>query len=214
MSPIKPADIQATIPSSTGTICEKLQALWSLATKLSTFWHYAFEADGSVSDDFKNDLNAAGVGVPVGGLVFWPLGAIPNGWLAANGAIVSRETYSALFGVYGILYGAGDGATTFQLPNLSDRFPLGYGTRTIGSIGGATEVELEGGNMPAQNLSVISPVNAILVAVGSGGSNSTPGGTGVDRLPVGEVFNPLGNADPDPVDIMNPYFVGAWIIKT
>ena len=44
---------------------------------------------------------------------------IPSGWLLCNGAPVSRTTYSALFAVIGTTYGAGDGSTTFNLPNIT-----------------------------------------------------------------------------------------------
>lgn len=47
---------------------------------------------------------------------------IPDGWLLCNGAAVSRTTYSKLFNIIGTRYGAGDGSTTFNLPNLDGRF--------------------------------------------------------------------------------------------
>lgn len=46
----------------------------------------------------------------------------PAGWLKANGAAVSRTTYSALFAAIGTIFGAGDGATTFNLPDLRGYF--------------------------------------------------------------------------------------------
>lgn len=51
----------------------------------------------------------------------------PTGWLICDGHAVSRETYSKLFGVIGTTYGSGDGSTTFNLPNLNGRVPLGKG---------------------------------------------------------------------------------------
>lgn len=54
----------------------------------------------------------------------------PNGWLICNGAAVSRTKYARLFSVLGTTYGAGDGSTTFNLPDLRGRFPLGVGTGT------------------------------------------------------------------------------------
>ncbi|WCB95493.1 tail protein [Baekduia alba] len=52
----------------------------------------------------------------------------PLGWLIANGAAVSRSTYSSLFAAIGTAFGAGDGATTFNLPDLRGRVPMGAGT--------------------------------------------------------------------------------------
>ena len=48
--------------------------------------------------------------------------ALPEGWLLCNGAAISRETYAALFNVIGTTYGSGNGSTTFNLPNLVDKF--------------------------------------------------------------------------------------------
>ena len=47
----------------------------------------------------------------------------PEGWLAMNGAEISRAVYSKLFSVIGTRYGVGDGVSTYNLPNAEDRFP-------------------------------------------------------------------------------------------
>ena len=54
----------------------------------------------------------------------------PAGWLICDGSAISREDYAALFAVIGITYGAGDGSTTFNLPDLRGRVPLGVGNGT------------------------------------------------------------------------------------
>lgn len=53
------------------------------------------------------------------------IATIPNGWLHCNGAAVSRTTYAALFNIIGTQYGAGDGSTTFNLPDTRNYFPVG-----------------------------------------------------------------------------------------
>jgi microcystin-dependent protein len=64
----------------------------------------------------------------------------PTGWLACNGANVSRSTYSALFAVVGTTWGAGDGSTTFTLPNLLNKFPVGAGgTYALAATGGSAD---------------------------------------------------------------------------
>lgn len=50
----------------------------------------------------------------------------PAGWLECNGALVSRTAYAALFAKIGTIYGAGDGATTFQIPDLRGEFVRGW----------------------------------------------------------------------------------------
>lgn len=99
-----------------------------------------------------------------------PLGTIeatarttaPAGWLLCNGSAISRTTYVDLFNAIGTTYGAGDGTTTFNIPNTAGRTLMGAGTgaqdgssgtgiitggtamaaRTLGAWGGATLVTL------------------------------------------------------------------------
>lgn len=66
--------------------------------------------------------------VPVGAVNMWVTGTAPSGWLLCQGQAVSRSTYSALFSVLGTTYGAGDASTTFNLPDLRGRVPMGAGT--------------------------------------------------------------------------------------
>lgn len=65
---------------------------------------------------------------------------VPEGWLLCNGATVSRTTYSRLFAKIGTKYGAGDGSTTFALPNLDGR--VLQGTTNTGSVGNYLEASL------------------------------------------------------------------------
>jgi hypothetical protein len=65
---------------------------------------------------------------------------IPAGWLLCDGSAVDREVYAALFSVIGTVWGAGNGTTTFNLPALTNRTLIGYGTIPIGSRGGLIPV--------------------------------------------------------------------------
>lgn len=63
------------------------------------------------------------VGGDLTGMIFAFAGStVPSGFLLCDGSKVSRTTYKKLFDVIGTTYGAGDGKTTFTLPNLIDRF--------------------------------------------------------------------------------------------
>ena len=71
----------------------------------------------------------------------------PTGWLLCNGLSVSRTTYASLFSVISTAYGAGDGSTTFGLPNLKGRLPVGLdSTQTefdaMGETGGVKSTTL------------------------------------------------------------------------
>ena len=70
--------------------------------------------------------------MPAGTIIPFAGSSIPTGYLLCNGAVVSRTTYAALFRVIGTTYGAGDGSTTFKLPDLRDRFLEGAGTNAVG----------------------------------------------------------------------------------
>ncbi len=75
-------------------------------------------ADGSTS-------TAAAI-VPLGSIQMYAAATAPNAsWMICNGAAISRTTYAALFALIGTTYGAGDGSTTFNLPNMTGKFPLG-----------------------------------------------------------------------------------------
>lgn len=63
--------------------------------------------------------------VPTGIVQFFAGSSAPKGWLVCDGSAVSRTEYDELFEVIGTTYGAGDGSTTFNLPNLIDRFTEG-----------------------------------------------------------------------------------------
>lgn len=82
-------------------------------------------------------------------------GSLPDGFLWCDGSEVSRTEYSALFAAIGTLYGAGDGSTTFNVPNLNGRVPVGAGALgdgsgsfTIGNTGGEVSHLLTLNEMP------------------------------------------------------------------
>lgn len=78
--------------------------------------------------------------IPTGALMFFHATTPPEGWLLCNGQGVSRTTYANLFAVIGTKYGAGDGSTTFTLPNLHHRFL--EGTTTTSEVGNSVSAGL------------------------------------------------------------------------
>src|SRR5690554_6904272 len=104
--------------------------------------------DGPVSMEFANDVlkvtpelildDAGGFEVEVGTIVAYGGTTAPDGWLLCDGSAVSRSEYPRLFAVIGTAFGAGDGSTTFNLPDLQQRFPLGKGSSGTGSQLGET----------------------------------------------------------------------------
>ena len=70
--------------------------------------------------------------VPVGCIMYYGSTSAPSKWRICNGGAISRTTYADLFAVIGTRFGAGDGSTTFNVPNLIDRFP--HGSTTPGTV--------------------------------------------------------------------------------
>ena len=128
---------------------------------------------------------------PSGALTMWS-GAIaspPTGWLICDGSAVSRTTYSDLFSVVSTIYGVGNGSTTFNLPQMTNRFPYGA---SEGSASGNASV---GGKKDSTDLSG----NDSAVTNTRGNANVCVAG---------------GNTCANSVDVMPPYLAIAFIIKT
>lgn len=90
-----------------------------------------------------------GVIVPYGGAT------APAGWLLCDGRAVSRTTYADLFAVIGTTYGAGNGSTTFTLPDLRGRVAAGANaSNALASRAGADSKQIARANLPAEKLRI------------------------------------------------------------
>lgn len=124
----------------------------------------------------KLAADATNLFVPVGGLVPFAGASAPAGgkWMLADGAAVSRTTYSALFALVGTTYGVGDGSTTFNLPNLKGRVVVG--------LDGA-QVEFDAlGELGGDKAGVAAHVHSVTGGVTVNGNTT---GITVDVLPSG-----------------------------
>ena len=79
--------------------------------------------------------------LPAGAVQAFAMNRAPSGWLACDGAAVSRSTYAALFAELSTGYGAGDGSTTFNVPDLRGYFVRGFGTNSDGTSAGSFAVK-------------------------------------------------------------------------
>jgi microcystin-dependent protein len=105
----------------------------------------------------------------------WGTNTPPANWLIADGAAVSRTVYSSLFAVIGTTYGTGDGSTTFNLPNLSGRVPVGKNGGTFGTLagtGGAETNTLTANNLPAHTHPITDPGHSHYNGARIGGGSS------------------------------------------
>jgi microcystin-dependent protein len=101
----------------------------------------------------------------------------PRGWATCSGQTMSVAQYNALFALLGTTYG-GNGQTTFQLPNLSGRMPLGCGNGPGGSnyppgqVGGSESTTLTMNNMPAHTHPATAAVQVQVAGTPTGADNA------------------------------------------
>ena len=176
--------------------------------------------------------NLTGIeGIPTATIVPWSSASVPSGFLECDGTAVSRSTYSALFAIVGTTYGAGDGATTFAVPDLQDNTPVGKsGTKALASTGGANTVSSTGnvgGSTANASLSTaqlashshsVPVVNSqtgagSTIQAGSAGpaSNRTSGNAGSGS---GHAHNMSATFSGDATSVLQPYIALIYIIKT
>jgi len=139
--------------------------------------------------------------VPAGTILAYAGSSVPLGFLLCDGAAVSRTTYAALFVFIGTTYGAGDGSTTFNVPDLRGRVTMGVdgaanrvtaastggsNADTLGGAGGAETHTLSSSEMPAHTHTVERwsagsngnfQIGGTTTNMGAGSTNST-GGSG------------------------------------
>jgi microcystin-dependent protein len=78
--------------------------------------------------------------MPAVGAIVWRGASASSGYLPCDGSAVSRTTFSDLFAAIGEVFGAGNGTTTFNIPDLIDRHPIGEGgALALGDTGGAVD---------------------------------------------------------------------------
>ena len=141
--------------------------------------------------------------IPVGAWTGYGGTVAPDGWLLCNGAAVSRAAYATLFSAISTTFGAGDGSTTFNVPDFRGRFVLGKadaGTgSTLGGTGGAidhthtVDVAATVSGAPSATTAVLA--GAVNVASDTHTHSTDPASV------------TSGTANP-------PYQVGNYIIKT
>lgn len=145
---------------------------------------------------------------PIGSVMIYAGTTIPENWMKCDGQALSRTTYSKLFSAIGTSYGNGDGSTTFNVPNIQGRFPIGISSsdtdfNTLGKTGGSKThtqtIEELAKHHHMQNL---------------GGQLSTvanvPGDYIIGKMNTSDTYD---TGESKPMDIMNPYIVMNYIIK-
>lgn len=167
-------------------------------------------ADGSVSAA-KLDAGLTSQNLPAGMIVPFASATLPaSGWLFCLGQAVSRTTYSGLFSVISTTYGVGDGSTTFNLPDLQGRIPVGKSADVefdaLGETGGVKGVTLSA----AQSGTTAHGHGATTAPNGTGITFSDPGhGHGVSDPGHSHSINATQNSDRSPTTGNN--FFNKWV---
>ena len=185
--------------------------------------------------DFSG-ANLTGIeGIPTATIVPWSSASVPTGFLECNGQTVSRSTYSALFAIVGTTYGAGDGSSTFLVPNLGDNVPVGKSNnKALGSTGGANTVTSTGNvagstaNASLSESQLASHSHSTQFGTGAFGGGSTSIVSKQDTNPPflynkntnnsgsgnGHSHNMSANFAGDATSVLQPYLTLIYIIKT
>jgi len=174
--------------------------------------------------------NLTGIeGIPTATIVPWSSASVPTGFLECNGQTVSRSTYSALFAVIGTTYGAGDGSSTFLVPDLQDNVAVGKSNnKALASTGGANTVTSTGNvagstaNATLTTAQLASHSHPVPVGgfqpSGPSGAEANPsksqGGSGSAGSGDGHSHNMSANFVRDATSVLQPYIEVIYIIKT
>lgn len=162
---------------------------------------------------YKNGVEIGGESLPIGSMI--PYGSqenIPSNWKICDGSAVSRETYAELFDVIGTSYGAGDGSTTFNLPDKRGRVSVGLDSNqtefdTIGKQDGEKTHQLTINEMPSHNHGY---TRSRLFFSDPGGQNAIAYNNNIGSAIGAATSNTGGN---QPHNNLQPYEVDVWIIK-
>lgn len=146
-------------------------------------------------------------------------GFAPVGWMLCNGQVLSISQNTALFSLLGTMYG-GNGTTTFALPDLRGRVPIAFGQGSglspydQGEVGGAEQVTLQAGQLPAHSHTVGASATATTKSPAGAVPAATPGGSSYGTT-VDLAMSPgmvSGGGPGGPHENRQPFLVLNWCI--
>ena len=146
---------------------------------------------------------------PIGMIMPYAGTSIPERWMKCEGQALSRTDYSQLFSIIGTVYGSGDGSTTFNLPNIKGRIPIGIDTSDsdfgiLGNTGGDKTHTQTIAEMPSHNHQLLGNNNT------GGKAETVPYGSQTTGTSMYAIKSTGGG---QAMDIMNPYIVLNYCIK-
>lgn len=137
------------------------------------------DSQALTNKDLTSATNTLPSQPPIGSVLMWSGSSAPTNYLLCDGSAVSRTTYATLFAVTGTTFGAGNGSTTFNLPDLRDRVAMGVsGTKARGSTGGSATVTLTTTQLPAHTHTTAAHTHTIAHTHNMNHTHSDTGSSG------------------------------------
>lgn len=138
---------------------------------------------------------------PVGEITMYGGSTIPTGWLKCDGSSVAVAAYPALFAAIGYTHG-GSGAN-FTLPNLTDRFPIGAGTKALGTSGGNATKTIAASNLPTHVHGIDHNHAAVNIPLSYAANTNVSSGAGIRVTNLDNTTGGAGSAANASVDLPN-----------
>ena len=223
----------STVTSNSGyTACPVISGVPYYKDTNTTYSNATQSKAGLMSPADKTKLDNISISsMPIGSGCDYYGQTAPEGFLFADGSAISRTEYSELFEIIGTLYGAGDGSTTFNLPDKRKRMSVMLESEdtafnTLGKTGGSVNHILTKAELPNYNLTVTDPGHnhtvGIIMRKASGGTyednvsenlstNSQTVTYTTSTKTTGIKVKSGGSGEA--INIMNPYLVCNYIIK-
>ena len=190
---------------------------------IKTVWQDLPDTSTPITADRLNNIEDGieylfehGVGggdtLPIGIILPFSDDTIPEGYMLCDGTAISRTTYATLFSIIGTTYGEGDGSTTFNIPNLKGRVPVGQDTSdsdfdVLGETGGEKEHTLTVDEIPTMYAKAPTSTSGGNITYfkndSIGGYNGNGAGTAIATIAGGD----------QPHNNLQPYIVLNYIIK-
>lgn len=195
---------ERTLGRTVGSVSKQLSSLTASSTKIDD--NKVSPASTWSSEQIKNRASA-----PVGAILAIAVQTTPEGWFECNGASISRTQYTELFAAIGTTYGAGNGSTTYNLPDLRGKTLAGMDSSqtefaTLGQMGGEKSHTLTVAELPphTHDIKMDSDTSP------DGGSGAT---ASEDTHNVTLAGGALSTGGGEAHNNLQPYMALKWVIK-
>lgn len=216
-SPVIPSDFCDLKPTPSTSPCAAIKTLFfDLPDLWCTFMSWMFNADGTLSDAFKREVNA----VPAGTIVNFGGLTVPAGFLYCNGGAYKQADYPYLYAAIGVRFGVGNGVDEFQVPNCGGRVVVGVSPTegySLAQTGGDSAPLLTADQMPPIPFAINPSASTAISGDAVEGNLGASEGINLKFVTTQESTKfastvDLGDAQ-QPIDVLMPFIVLTPCIK-